>query len=68
MNNQGHYFISKYSNGNGLPVFIENDDPYNEFRMKWKTAAEKRIELEMQIEDAKLKLKLLENRLSVMDR
>ena len=68
MNNQGYYFIPKYANGDGLPVFIENDDPYNEFRMRWKTAAEKRIELETQIEDAKLKLKLLEHKLSVMDR
>ena len=67
MNNQGHYFIPKYANGDGLPVFIENDDPYNEFRMRWKTAAEKRIELETQIEDAKLKLKSLENKLSAMN-
>ena len=56
----------EYSNGDGLPVFIENDDPCNEFRMRWKTAAEKRIELETQIEDAKLKLNSLEHKLSTM--
>ena len=66
MNNQGYYFIPKYANGDGLPVFIENRDPYNEFRTRWKTVAEKRIELETQIEDAKLKLKSLEHKLSTM--
>ena len=63
MNNQGHYFIRKYGDGShSLPVFIEND-PYNRFRMRYKTAAERRIELESQIVDAKHKLMLLENEL-----
>ena len=61
MNNQGYYFISKHANGDGLPVFIENE--YNGFRIRWKTAAERRIELESQIADAKYKLMLLENEL-----
>jgi len=63
LNSQGHYFMHKYCNGRySLPVFIEND-PYNRFRMRYKTAAERRIELESQIAGAKSKLMALEDEL-----
>ena len=63
LNSQGHYFIRKYYNGShSLPVFIEND-PYNRFRMRYKTAAERRIELESQIACTKSRLTTLEDEL-----
>ena len=63
LNSQGHYFMHKYCNGSySLPVFIE-DNPYNSFRMRYKTAAERRIELESQIAGAKSKLATLEDEL-----
>jgi len=63
LNSQGYYFMHKYCNGScSLPVFIE-DDPYNGFRMRYKTISERRIELESQIAGAKSKLTALEDEL-----
>ncbi len=62
MNDQGHYFICKYGDGScSLPVFVEHD-PHNAFRMH-KTPAERRIELETQIANARCRLAELENEL-----